>query len=165
MLIRPEAPADHAATRDLIARAFAGKVYSDGTEPGIPGKLRAAGDLALSLVADADGMIVGYVALSPVKVDGMLGDWYGLGPVAVEPARQRQGIATALVTRAMGHLRTIGASGCAVIGAPDVYGPMGFVSDGMLTYGDLNTRYVQRLTLSGPAPVGELVFSLAFGTD
>ena len=45
--------------------------------------LRNANALTLSLVAEADGRVVGHIAISPVRVsDGTTG-WYGLGPVSV----------------------------------------------------------------------------------
>ncbi|MEO1732213.1 MAG: N-acetyltransferase [Pseudomonadota bacterium] len=163
MRIRPEIPRDHLAIHDLTERAFDGKPYSDGTEAGIPAALRIAGDLTLSLVAEAEDIVIGHVALSPVQIVGVNGSWYGLGPIAVAPDLQRQGIGRALVAQAMDRLRGLNAAGCVLIGNPDVYGPMGFVSDGRLTYRDTDPRYVQYLVLNGVGPCGELVFAPAFG--
>ena len=59
-------------------------------------------------------------------------------------------------------MRARGARGCALIGNPDVYRPMGFVSDGGLTYRDLDPALVQHVVMSGPAPRGELRFAPAF---
>ena len=49
--IVPERPGDEAAIYDLTALAFAGKRYANGTEAEIPGRLRKANSLTLSLVA------------------------------------------------------------------------------------------------------------------
>lgn len=55
------------------------------------------------------------------------------------------------------------ASGCALIGNPDIYSRVGFGSDGQLKYQNLDTSFVQRIVLRGPAPSGMLRFSPAFG--
>ncbi len=66
MLIRPETPDDIDAIRDLTAAAFASMPYSDGTEPELIDRLRADGDLHLSLVACDGDALIGHVAFSPV---------------------------------------------------------------------------------------------------
>jgi len=90
--IRPERPGDIDAIRALTTAAFKDAPFSSGTEAGIVDVLRADGALVVSLVAEEDGRVVGHVAFSPVRIDVAEGDWYGLGPVSVEPARQRRGI-------------------------------------------------------------------------
>lgn len=165
MLIRPERPGDEDAIHDLTVKAFDGAPYSDGSEAPILRALRRSGDLALSLVAEEDGAIIGHIAFSPIAIDGaedIGGDWFGLGPISVAPDRQRQGIGKALIRAGLDWLRNRNAAGCALIGNPDVYRGSGFESDGRLSYGDLDRRYVQRIVLRGPAPVGALKFSPAF---
>jgi putative acetyltransferase len=98
-----------------------------------------------------------------VKIDGVDNGWFGLGPISVAPERQRQGIGKALIAKGLELLDGMGASGCALIGNPDVYGHAGFESDGRLTYQDLDTKYVQRFVLRGPIPSGALQFAPAFG--
>jgi putative acetyltransferase len=160
--IRDEGAADVAAIRDLTAAAFAPMAFSDGTEPAIIDALRDAGDLVLSLVAAAEGAVVGHVAFSPVTIGGVHRGWFGLGPIAVLPGLQRQGIGRALIAAGLARLRDRGAQGCALIGDPGYYGPLGFESDGRLTHGTLDRRYVQWLTLAGTAPMGELQFAAGF---
>ncbi|ARM88804.1 GCN5-related N-acetyltransferase protein [Rhizobium sp. CIAT894] len=162
MHIRYETPADIDAIHELTSIAFTPMAYSSGTEAEIIRKLRVSGDLAISLVAEEDGEILGHVAFSPVAIDGVPGGWFGLGPISVTPARQRQGIGKALIARGLELLKGIDASGCALIGNPDVYRGAGFSSDGQLTYHDLDTRLVQRIVLRGPAPSGTLRFAPAF---
>lgn len=48
--------------------------------------LRAAKALAVSLVAELDGRVVGHIAFSPVTLSDGTPGWYGLGPVSVLPA-------------------------------------------------------------------------------
>jgi len=160
--IRIERPADDVAIHELTSAAFEPMPFSSGTEAPIIRALRASGDLTLSLVAEDDGAIVGHIAFSPVTIDGVHAGWFGLGPISVRADRQRRGIGKALIARGVELLREQGASGVALIGNPDIYGRVGFESDGLLAYGDLDRRLVQRLVLSGPPPRGELKFAPAF---
>lgn len=162
MLIRAERPADIDAINDLTMRAFAGMPYSEGTEAPIVRLLRQSGDLALSLVAEEDGRVIGHVAFSRIRIGGASANWFGLGPISVEPGRQRSGIGKTLIKSGLEILKTQGAAGVALIGDPNVYRSSGFLSDGRLTYRGLETRYVQRVLFSGPAPEGELHFADAF---
>ena len=66
MIIICEEQRDLAAIRELVRRAFSVAPRSNGTEPAIIDALRAADALTISLVAIADGAIVGHVAASPV---------------------------------------------------------------------------------------------------
>lgn len=162
MLIRNERPGDEDAIHGLTLAAFEPMAFSDGTEAPIIRSLRASGDLTLSLVAEENGAIVGHIAFSPVTIDGIHDNWFGLGPVSVRPGMQRQGIGKALILKGLEMLRERGARGCALIGNPRIYSRVGFESDGRLSYGNLASSYVQRILFSGPAPHGELKFSPAF---
>ncbi|MFT4038892.1 MAG: N-acetyltransferase, partial [Thermomicrobiales bacterium] len=155
MNIRPEVPADTAAIRTLTTAAFTGKPYSDGTEAAIVDALRAANALAISLVVEDAGAVVGHVAFSPVTIDGQPGIWYGLGPVSVMPGRQRQGIGSALIREGLAQLRARGAGGCLLLGDPAYYGRFGFAADPALRYGAVDPRYFQMLRFSGDDPTGE----------
>ena len=101
LVIRPEKPGEESTIHDLTQKAFAPKAFSDGTEGAIIDKLRANGDLTLSLIALKDDQIVGHVAFSPVKISHATGDWYGLGPVAVTPDLQKTGIGTKIITKGL----------------------------------------------------------------
>ncbi len=159
MQIRPETPADHAAIHALTQTAFASMSYSDGTEADCIDRLRADGDLTLSLVAETAAGAVGHVAFSPVFIDGRSDGWFGLGPVAVSPDLQKQGIGSALITEGLERLRARGARGCALIGNPDYYCRFGFISDGAIQYRDLPDRLVQWVAFGADRPTGRLVFS------
>jgi len=161
VLIRAEHPSDDPAINDLTIRAFTGMPYSEGTEAPIIRLLRQSGDLALSLVAEENGIVIGHIAFSPIKI-GAHQNWFGLGPIAVEPSRQRAGIGKVLINKGLEMLKDRGASGVALIGNPDVYRSSGFTSDGRLTYKGLETRYVQRIVFYGPDPEGELHYADAF---
>ncbi|MCK0167877.1 N-acetyltransferase [Jannaschia sp. S6380] len=161
MLIRPEAPDDHAGIHAMTRAAFAVAPHADGDEPEIVDRLRADGDLALSLVA-VDGALAGHVAFSPARLQ-VPGMWLALGPISVHPDRQRRGIGTALIETGLAQLRTGGAAGCVLLGDPDYYGRFGFCSDLGLTYADLPARHVQGLAFGAVQPTGPVRFAPAFG--
>jgi len=162
MLIRNERPEDDEAIHALTLKAFAPMSFSNGSEAPIVRELRRSGDLTVSLVAELDGEIVGHIAFSPVTIEGVHDSWFGLGPIAVEPAQQRGGIGKALILAGLAELRERGAAGCALIGNPAIYGRVGFDSDGLLTYEGIESRSVQRIVFSGAPPRGELRFASAF---
>jgi predicted N-acetyltransferase YhbS len=162
LIIRAEQPSDFAAIARITAAAFADTSYGHNGEAGIVEALRADGALTVSLVAVLQGEVVGHVAFSPVRIGAESG-WYGLGPVSVEPARQRQGIGQALIRPGLDRLGELGAAGCVVLGAPDYYRRFGFKSDPALHYADAPAPYFQRLILKGPAPHGAAVYHRAFG--
>ena len=169
MRIIDERPADAATLGALIDAAFAEAEHRGGNEGAIVAALRTAGALPLSLVAlGTDGVPVGHVAFSPVRIvsetgDGVAGDWYGLAPLSVLPERQREGIGAALVEAGLARLRAMGAAGCVLLGDPDYYGRFGFRSVPGLGYGDAPAPYVQAISFGGPPPVGDIAYHAAFG--
>lgn len=161
MLIRKEQTTDVAAICQVTDAAFAEVAQSDGREGGIVDRLRAAGALTLSLVAEEDG-VVGHVAFSPVSVGEVAGSWYGLGPVSVAPDRQGQGVGKALITAGLDQLRQIGAGGCVVLGDPAYYQRFGFRADPKLAFEGVPAAYFMQLTLAGPTPEGQVTYHPAF---
>jgi putative acetyltransferase len=124
--IRPERPEDHAAIYDVTQRAFAPMPFAAGDEQELIGKLRDGGALALSLVAEKDGVVVGQVTFSPAfAADGAAG-WYALGPVSVEPELKHQGIGSQLIKAGIAWLRDQNAAGCVLVGNPAYYCRFGF---------------------------------------
>lgn len=125
-VIRPERPDDAEAIRSVTYEAFRDMPFADGDEHELVGVLRQSGALAVSLVADLDGWIVGHIAISPATCDdGSIG-WYALGPVSVVPAYQRLGIGSALINEAMLQIEMLGARGCILTGDPNYYTRFGF---------------------------------------
>jgi putative acetyltransferase len=162
MQIEPERSGDTSAIRLLTRAAFKGMPFSRRTEAQIVDALRAAGALTISLVAIVEDEVVGHAGFSPVSIDGVKGDWYGLGPVSVSPERQGRGTGQALIRDGLERLRSIDADGCVVLGAPAYYGRFGFESDPALVYGDVAPGYFQRLIFKGPAPKGKVAFHPSF---
>ncbi|MGE0666623.1 MAG: GNAT family N-acetyltransferase [Sphingomonadales bacterium] len=162
MRIRDERPEDVQTIYDLTEAAFSGRPYGDGDEQDLINALRAAGALAVSLVAERSGEIVGHIAFSRVKIDGKEGNWFDLGPVSVWPALQSQGIGSALIRAGLARIEALGAEGCVLLGYPSYYSRFGFLHDPRLTYkGEANPNF-QQLTLNGKTPAGEVIYHPAF---
>ena len=163
MRLRPEQPADIDAIRALTARAFDGHPHSDGSEPAIIDRLRAAGALSLSFVAvDDDDQIVGHIALSPVEWEGGA-DWFGLGPVSVAPEHQGRGVGSALIEAALADLRASGAAGCVLAGDPAYYTRFGFRADPHWVYPGLPPEYFMALAFGVAKGRGVVRYHPAFG--
>lgn len=159
--IRPEMPGDQQAIRDVTEAAFAAVPHSDGTEGAIIDRLRADGDLAMSLVAVEGDAILGQVSFSPVRIGAASDGWFGLGPVAVRPDRQRQWIGTMLISEGLRRMTETGAAGIVLVGDPAYYARFGFVADGTVGYLDVDPKYVQHLVLNGPSAAGAITFAPA----
>ena len=158
-------PKTPAAIRILTDAAFKDVPHSDQTEAKIVEALRTAQALTLSLVAVQDGEIVGHVAFSPVRINGVADDWYGLGPVSVRPGGQREGIGQALIRDGLHRLEIRRRRGVCRSWPPAYYARFGFEYDPELRYGDAPPGYFQRLTLSGSPPKGEVTYHPGFGAS
>lgn len=165
--LRAEADADHAEVAVLIGRAFAGHPHSHGTEASIVAALRRTGTLSVALVAQDEQGLVGHVACSPVTVDGRDAGWYGLGPLAVHPRRQRSGVGAALVSAALAQLRARGARGCVVLGDPGYYGRHGFrTQPGLVVPGLPADRFLALpLAPGGDGVTGTVAYDAAYALD
>ena len=119
-IVRPENPGDIAAIREVLIASF-----PSDAEARLVELLRDAGHLTLSLVAEADGKVVGHVAFSPVSA-GLGASGVGVGPLAVVPGRRRQGIASELVARGLELCASLGCGWAVVLGDPDYYSRFGF---------------------------------------
>lgn len=163
VVIRDETPGDRAVLGELIASAFAGKPYAEGDEAELLDALRRAGALTLSLVAEADGAVVGQAAFSPARTSDGSPGWYALGPVAVRPAHQGRGIGSRLVSAGLDRLAAAGAAGCVLVGDPGYYARFGFhVSPANAPAGQ-PAEYFQVKVLGQRRPSGPISFHEAFG--
>ena len=127
--------------------------------------LRASKALTVSLVAEADGRVIGHIAFSPVTIsDGTL-DWYGLGPVSVLPEYQRRGIGKALVLEGLSRLKKLNARGCCLVGHPAYYKKFGFENMPGLVYEGVPQEVFLALAFDGNTPQGTVDFHEAFKAD
>ena len=162
MHIRDEMPSDETGIESVIAAAFRGAAYSQQTETFIMAALRRAGALTVSLVAEDEGHIVGQAAFSPLEIDGRPCDWYGLGPIAVAPERQRSGIGSALIEEGLGRLHALDAEGCMLVGDPAYYHRFGFRNEPCLTLKGIPPEVFMILPLGDVVPTGTVTFHPAF---
>ena len=164
--IRPENSGDIAAIEAVTIAAFLRVAHSSHTEQFIARALRVANELTLSLVAREHHEIIGHLALSPVTITDNHGRkvdaWYGLGPLAVAPARQRQGIGTRLIERALLELKAMRAAGCVLLGDPAYYSRFGWRAEPSLRLVGVPPEYFMALSLHGSVPVGVVQYSEAF---
>ena len=163
LTIRPERAGDEDAIRSVTRAAFAHQRHSDGSEPAIIARLRADGDLALSLVAEKGSRIVGHIAFSPVTISDGAAEWYGLGPVSVLPAEQGRQVGAQMIQHGLSELARRDARGVVLLGDPGYYGRFGFVHDPALTFPGPPPEYFQRLVIAGEPPVGVVRYAAAFG--
>lgn len=161
--IRPEQSGDERAIRALTDAAFRNMPHADGDEGELVERLRADGDLVLSLVAvNADEAIIGHVAFSPVTIEGVDGPWYQLAPVSVIPSGQNAGIGSQLIEAGIAELRQRGAYGIALVGNPDYYHRFGFTREHGLALDEAMDPFLQVLVLEGSMPCGRLILAHAF---
>lgn len=169
MKIRPETMSDANAIAALTYKAFENHPHhapgAKPTEHLIVNNLRDSGALTLSLVAEDETGIVGHIAFSPVKIAGVASNWYGLGPVSVNPEQQGKGIGGQLIKTGMEILKAQNAEGIVLLGEPEYYGRFGFKTHTNLTLADVPAEYFLIKSLRGDdaeIPVGEVTYHRAF---
>lgn len=121
--IRKELQRDAGLIRLINEQAF-----GQQQEANIIDKLRDNCCELLSLVALREDKLVGHILFSPAKIEGNHGIIKGmaLGPMAVIPEYQRQGIGSALVKEGIQILRESGCPFIIVLGHPEYYPRFGF---------------------------------------
>jgi predicted N-acetyltransferase YhbS len=132
VIVRPETVADYPAIAAVNARAF-----GRGGEAVIVSlhRHRATFDPQLSLVAEADGRVVGHALFSPRTIRLLDADIRAvcLGPIAVLPELQRQGIGAALIREGHRLAAEKGAEVSFLIGHRTYYPRFGYRTS---AYGD-----------------------------
>jgi putative acetyltransferase len=118
--IREERPDGLASIRELNRRAF-----GQNQEGNIIDAVRANGAALLSLVATLDDRVVGHIMYSPATVAGSVRG-AALGPMAVLPKYQRQGIGGKLVEAGNRKLNDAGCPFIIVVGHANYYPRFGF---------------------------------------
>lgn len=124
--IRDETPADRAAIRGVVGRAF-----GDERIAALVDRLREDGVVVASLVAVEDGEVVGHVLFSatPIETNDGIVDGAILAPLAVLPERQGRGVGSALARRGIEVCRERGRQALLVLGHPTYYPRFGFSAD------------------------------------
>lgn len=162
IIIRSETEADIQAIIDVTKAAFENHPFSQQTEQFIVTALRNAGNLAISLVAEDNGKIIGHIAFSPAQISNEIGSWFALGPISVLPEYQNKGIGSSLLKDGLKRLKTLGARGCVLVGDPKFYERFGFKSYRELTYDEIPQENVMALSFDNRTVSGEIRFHKAF---
>ena len=120
--LTPEIPADHAEVEALYDTCFApGRevLSSYRFREGVPPVM------GLSHVArDQDGILAGAVRYWPVRIGAS--EALLLGPVAVHPTRQGEGLGRALIDQSLDHAAPFAWTRVMLVGDAPYYGRFGF---------------------------------------
>ena len=124
LTIRPETAAD---TADIFAVEAA--AFDRPTEAELVQKLQQSGLETISLVALLDDEVVGHIMFSPVTVKHEEGEFtaVGLGPVAVSPDHQNEGIGSELCRTGLAACLQAGYDLAFVLGHAKYYPRFGFM--------------------------------------
>lgn len=123
MELRAERAGDQPGISELHGQAF-----PSAEEVRLVDRLRQTGAICASTVAVAHGRIVGHALFSRASIvfrDRSV-EIAALGPVAVMPAQQRQGVGSAVVGHGLQRCWELGFPAAIVLGSPKFYGRFGF---------------------------------------
>lgn len=123
LLIKPETSED----QDVIY-AINHAAFKQIDEAELVNQVRRDGHIALSLLAFLNDEAVAHILYSPVTTESNPQNHtvWGLGPVAVLPAFQKQGVGKALIWQSLEQCKTQGTSAIVVLGHPTYYPQFGF---------------------------------------
>lgn len=124
ILIRNSTPADLGAIEALYPEAFP----DEDLLPLVRDLLGESSE-TLSLVAAVDSSLVGHVVFTTGSIEGHGSTVALLGPLAVSPASQRQGIGSALVREGLQRLGCASVGLILVLGDPAYYSRLGFEAE------------------------------------
>lgn len=126
LFIRLEVKQDFESIRTVNRLAF-----SQEDEGQLVDALRDGGVLALSMVADLDGQVVGHISVSELKIvtADQTTDALALAPMSILPEHQRQGIGSRLIQAALDRCRDDGHRIVVVLGHPSYYSRFGFSAE------------------------------------
>lgn len=127
MIIRQENVKDYEEVYQLVKEAFASAEHADGNEQELVTALRKGDAFVpeLSLVAEIDGKLVGYILFTKAKV----GEWevLAMAPLAVKPEYQKQGVGAALIGEGHRIAKDLGYEYSIVLGSEIYYPRFGYI--------------------------------------
>lgn len=130
IIIRQEDPIDHEVVFKIIEEAFKHEEMSDHQEQFLVQRLRKSESFVpeLSLVAEVDQEVVGYILLSKIKIKNGKKEYpsLALAPIAVHSQWQKLGIGSRLIKYAHQRARELGYNSVILLGHADYYPRFGF---------------------------------------
>lgn len=138
LTIRPEQVEDHPAVYWVESAAF-----PTAQEARLVDRLRSRVDDAISLVAATQAGVVGHILFTPVVIHGrnLQTPAMGLGPMAVLPEFQRQGVGSRLVRAGLRACTDKGILAVFVIGPSEYYRRFGFEPAGPRGFHHADRKY------------------------
>ena len=123
MLIRQEGRTDYRKIRELNDGAFGSTEESQLID-----KLRTAGLVLLSLVAEEERDVIGHILFSRIQIEGTDGllPVVALAPMCVSSVHQKKGVGGALIQQGLRMLRQRGENAVFVVGHKLYYPKFGF---------------------------------------
>ena len=170
MIIRQEHNKEFHSIYALVKAAFESAEHADGNEPDLVNALRKSDSYIpeLSLVAEIDGKIVGYIMFTKLKIGNQV--QLALAPLSVLPDYQKQGIGTALIQEGHTRARALGYEYSVVLGSEKYYPRTGYLP--AKNYGIFAPFNVPdenfmacKLSENAPAVCGIVQYAKEFGID
>ncbi|WP_066456508.1 GNAT family N-acetyltransferase [Anaerotruncus rubiinfantis] len=170
MVIRSEEEKDIEIIYSVVKSAFADAEHSDGNEHNLVKALRKGDGYVpeLSLVAEINGKIVGYIMFTKVEIGNRVE--LALAPLAVLPEYQRKGIGTALIREGHRIAHELGYGYSIVLGSEKYYPKTGYLpADEFGIKPPFNVPSENfmacRLKEDGPRIHGTVKYAKEFGID
>ncbi len=154
--------------KSLLYQAFLNHPHGDPkrgpTEHKIVEKLVQDSANVASMVAIDNNKIVGFITYSKVSFDNDMGEWVGLGPIAVLPEYQGRGVGKVLIKESM-RIINEKYEGCVVMGEPSYYLKFGFkVVEGLFFEGVPQEFFLTTWKNKDIKPQGAVSYHSAFFT-
>ncbi|UWY26293.1 N-acetyltransferase [Flavobacterium sp. TR2] len=128
--LRQENKNDFQSVFQLIEKAFEKEEYSDHKEQFLVERLRKSDAFIpeLSIVAELDGKIVGYILFTKLKIKNDLNSFesLALAPVSVLPEFQGKGIGSKLILHGHEIAKDLGYKSVILLGHQDYYPRFGY---------------------------------------
>lgn len=122
-IVRKEHENERPAVRAVLEAAFETPAEADLVDI-----LRERANPYIALVEKSEGLVRGHIVFTPMTHGERPGlKIAGLGPMAVLPEFQREGIGSALVTEGLDLCSDLGFGAVVVLGHPEYYPRFGFV--------------------------------------
>lgn len=130
IIVRQEVPRDYKETEDVVKKAFEQAEHADHTEHLLVSRLRKSSAFIkeLSLVATANGKIIGHILFTKLEIvhGNKVFPSLCLAPLSVLPEYQRTGVGQLLMEEGLKRCTELGYTSVILLGHPSYYPRFGF---------------------------------------